>query len=158
MKNVILTALIGGALVLTGCVSVIDSGNAVTEPTFSKISSMDKRKIEAAVYDYFDGQGQASFERLDRAFSDKAAMYGVRKGENGNEYLRVWPDMNKVIQGWGSNKNPAGDRDSEILAMNVTDGRIATVHFRSADRFYDVLTLVKIDGEWEIATKVFVNQ
>ena len=27
-----------------------------------------------------------------------------------------------------------------------------------ADRFYDVLTLVKIDGDWEIAAKVFVSQ
>jgi len=53
---------------------------------------------------------------------------------------------------------PAGERDSAILDLHVTDGRIATVHFRSADRFYDTLTLVKVNGDWEIAAKVFVNQ
>jgi hypothetical protein len=85
-------------------------------------------------------------------------MFGVRENDQGDEYLRVWPDMNQVLKNWGSNANPHGERDSEILDMEVTDGRIATVHFRSADRFYDVLTLVKIDNEWTIASKVFVSQ
>lgn len=159
MKTLLTTALIATSFSLTGCISVIDSGNNDgAYSNFDGISSSDKRKIEAVVYDYFDGQGEADFDRLDRAFNENAAMFGVRTSDSGNEYVRVWPDMNKVIKNWGDNPNPAGDRDSAILDMHVTDGRIATVHFRSADRFYDTLTLVKVNGDWEIAAKVFVNQ
>jgi len=51
--------------------------------TTDGVSSSDKRKIEAAVYDYFDGQGEADFARLDRAFNENAAMFGVREDDNG---------------------------------------------------------------------------
>jgi hypothetical protein len=159
MKTLLTTALLASAMSLTGCISVIDSGNNDgAYSNFDGVSASDKRKIEAAVYDYFDGQGEADFTRLSRAFDDGAAMFGVRENDQGEEYLRVWPDMNKVIERWGNNPNPHGERDSAILDMKVTDGRIATVHFKSADRFYDVLTLVKIDGDWKIASKVFVSQ
>ena len=42
--------------------------------------------------------------------------------------------------------------------MDIVDDRIAVVMFRSADRFYDALTLVNIDGEWKIIQKAFVLQ
>ncbi len=158
-KTVLSSAFIALSLGLTGCISVIDASDSKdARVSYSSVNPSDMRKIEAAVYDYFDGQGLADYDRLDRAFNDNAAMFGVRENESGDEYLRVWPDMNAVLKRWGDNPNPHGERESEILSVDVTDGRIATVHFKSADRFYDVLTLVKIDGDWEIAAKVFVSQ
>ena len=124
----------------------------------SVASVEDVEAIQAAVYDYFDGQGYADFERLDRAFADNATMHGVMVNDEGEASLRQWDDFQSTLQAWGSNENPPGERDGEILSYHVTDGRIATVHFRSADRFYDTLTLVKMNGDWVIATKVFVRQ
>lgn len=165
MKTLLKTgAMIAASLAMTGCISVVEAGNNDRESysgvttAYAPVTKADERMIKAVVYDYFDGQGEASFARLDRAFADNASMFGVAEDDNGNEFVRVWPDMNKVIENWSSNPNPVGARDSDIISMAVTDGRIATVHFRSADRFYDVLTLVKVDGDWEIASKVFVNQ
>lgn len=120
----------------------------------------DKAAIEAAVLDYFHGQGEASAERLNRAFaSDHATMVGVLKNDDGEELIRSWKDMNEVIANWSSNDNPPGGaRDGEILDMHVVDGRIATVLFRSTDRFYDALTLAKVNGQWKIIAKAFVLQ
>ena len=120
----------------------------------------DKAAIEAAVYDYFHGQGEASEERLFRAFAaDHASMVGVVKNDNDEEELKSWKDMSEVLTNWASNDNPPGtEREGEILNIQITDGRIATAHFRSADRFYDVLTLAKLDGEWKIIAKAFVLQ
>ena len=151
MKKLFCYTALAGVLVMGGCET---TNMAKADP----ISATDKTAISAAVMDYFEGQGEASFERLDRAFNDNASMFGVAKNDAGEAYLRVWPDMNEVIKRWGANDNPPGERDGEILHMNVVDGRIATVQFRSADRFYDALTLVKIDGQWQIAAKVFVRQ
>lgn len=120
----------------------------------------DKAAIEAAVMDYFDGQGEASAERLNRAFArDIASMVAARKNDEGVVALTAFKDMGSVLDNWAANKNPPGaGRDHEILDMHVQDGKIATVVFRYADRFYDALTLIKIDGEWKIVAKAFVEQ
>ena len=120
----------------------------------------DEAAIRAAVLDYFHGQGQGSIERLNRAFAvEQASMVGVMRADDGKETLRAWKDMREPLTNWSKEPNPAApDRDGEVLGMQVTDGRIATVTFRSTDRFYDALTLVKIDGEWKIVAKVFVRQ
>ena len=120
----------------------------------------DKAAIEAAVLDYFHGQGEGSIERLNRAFdADNATMVGVMKNDDGSEAVKSWKDMNEVLANWSKEPNPgAPERDGEILDMHVVDGRIATVMFRSTDRFYDALTLAKVNGQWKIIAKAFVRQ
>ncbi len=120
----------------------------------------DKEAIKAAVFDYFHGQGEASRERLFRAFdADNSTMVGVVKSEDGSEMVRSWKDMNVVLSNWASNENPAGgDRDGEIISMNMVDDQLAVVLFRSTDRFYDALTLGKVNGDWKIIAKAFVLQ
>lgn len=120
----------------------------------------DEAAITRAVFDYFHGQGEASAERLNRAFlADKAVMISVLPAEGGGETVTTYTNMTEVLGRWAANANPAGgDRDGEILDMHITDGRIATVHFRYTDRFYDTFILAKIAGEWRIVSKVFVRQ
>jgi hypothetical protein len=128
-------------------------------PTLAQTSA-DEQAVTRAVFDYFHGQGEASAERLQRAFlADKAVMIAVAPAEGGGETVTTYNDMNEVLTRWAANPNPPGGaRDGEILDMHITDGRIATVMFRSTDRFYDALTLVKVNGEWRILSKVFIRQ
>jgi len=120
----------------------------------------DKAAIKVAVFDYFHGQGEASRERLFRAFdADNSSMVGVVKSDDGKDAVRSWKDMNEVLGNWSSNASPAGgDRDGEIISMNMVDDRLAVVLFRSTDRFYDALTLGKVNGQWKIIAKAFVLQ
>jgi len=120
----------------------------------------DKAAIEAAVNDYFQGQGEASETRLFRAFAaDHATMVGVVKDDDGKEIIKSWKDMTSVLDKWSTNKNPVGgDRDGEILSMNIVDDRLAVVLFRSTTRFYDALTLAKLNNEWKIIGKSYVLQ
>lgn len=127
-------------------------------PAFAETA--DEAGIRAAVFDYFNGQTVASAEQLNRAFvADNATMMGLMRAQDGTETLRTWRDMNEVIANWSANPNPnAPARDGEILHMNIVDGRIATVLFRSTTQFYDALTLMKIDGQWRIVAKAFIRQ
>ena len=120
----------------------------------------DRAAIEAAVFDYFHGQGEASAARLHRAFSaENASMVGVRKGDDGVESVHSWKDMSEILANWSANENPPGaDRDGEIVAMEVVDNRLAVVLFRYTDRFYDALTLAKVNGDWKIVQKAFIEQ
>lgn len=122
--------------------------------------SADHAAIKAAVMDYFDGQGEASAERLNRAFArDIASMVGAVKNDDGVVELQAYKNMGDVLDRWTSNENPPGaGRDHEILDLHIVDGRLATVMFRFEDRFYDALTLAKIDGQWKIVAKAFVEQ
>lgn len=150
MRPVLVSTVLCG-LFLASCATTVPNPVMI-------VSAEDRIEIEARVYDYFDGQGYASAERLDRAFADNATMHGVMTADDGAHTLRQWPDFQQTLEAWGSNDNPPGERDGEILSISVVDDLIATVQFRSADRFYDALTLVKVNGEWVIATKVFVRQ
>lgn len=117
----------------------------------------DEEAITAAVFDYFEGQGERSAERLNRAFhAETAQMVGVMDGEDGTD-VRTWA-MNETIPRWSEGEPSTDDRVGKIMSMNIADGRLATVMFDSDGRFYDALTLAKIDGEWKIVQKVFVRQ
>ncbi|MBO1254422.1 nuclear transport factor 2 family protein [Alteromonas sp. 5E99-2] len=120
----------------------------------------DKVAIEAAVNDYFQGQGEASKERLFRAFAaENATMVGVVKDEQGKDVIKSWKDMTTVLNHWSSNENPAGGNlDGEIISLNVVDDRLAVVLFRSTTRFYDALTLAKVNDEWKIIGKSYILQ
>ena len=113
--------------------------------------------IEAAVFDYFDGQTERSAERLARAFSDQALMIWVRKNDDGVDAVNSVP-IKEVLPRWAEG-GPAGKpRIGKILHMDVVDDRIATVMFDSDGRFYDALTLAKVGDEWKIIGKAFVLQ
>ena len=124
------------------------------------VHAEDRAAIEAAVFDYFHGQGEASAERLNRAFSaEHASMVGVTKGDDGREQVRAWKDMSEVLSNWSANDKPEGGaRDGEIIAMEIVDDRLAVVLFRYTDRFYDALTLANVNGDWKIVQKAFIAQ
>lgn len=151
------SALALGGFAITGCVHVTSSDRSYVE----EIEAYDPEvaAIEAVVLDYFDGQGEGSLERLNRAFHPDSSMFGVTTTDDGVETLRVWPKMGDVVKNWAANENPPGaGRDGEVLSIEIVDDRLAVVTFRYADRFYDAFTMLKLNGEWKIAAKTFVGQ
>ena len=119
-----------------------------------------REAITNAVFDYFHGQGEASAERLNRAFAAEfATMVGVVRDETGAESIKAWKDMTAVLSNWAANENPpGGSRDGEIMAMEIVDDRLAVVLFRSTDAYFDALTLAYVGDEWKIIQKAFVLQ
>lgn len=159
MKHLVLSIGLS-ALGLSGCVYVNGGDGTYKDVYVEKAVSYDPdvAAIEAVILDYFDGQGEASLERLQRAFDSKASMYGVVKNDAGQQSVRVWP-MDETMEAWASNDDPVGaGRDGEVLSIDIVDGRLAVVTFRFEDRFYDAFTMVKVNGEWKIAAKTFVRQ
>ncbi len=161
MKSIFLSVGIS-ALTLAGCVYVdAGEGGYAGAAYVEDYETYDPEvaAIEAVIQDYFDGQGEASLERLQRAFHPNSSMFGVVTNNEGESDLRVWPKMYDVIEGWAQNDNPPGaGRDGEVLSIEIVDDRLAVATFRYADRFYDAFSLVKIDGEWKIAAKTFIRQ
>jgi len=139
------------AVVLTAC-----ANQAVP---VADAKPVDVRAVKEVVLDYFQGQGEASELRMNRAFaSEIATMVTVSPDEEGQVSF-VRREMSEIIPLWASNTNPPGaSTDYEFMSLNIIDGRLATVTFRSRDRFYDALTLMKSGNEWRIVSKVYVRQ
>jgi len=159
MRHLVLSIGLG-ALALSGCVYVSGGHGTYKDADVEETTSYDPdvAAIEAVILDYFDGQGEASLERLQRAFDSKASMYGVVTDDAGQQSIRVWP-MDETMQAWASNDDPVGaGRDGEVLSIEIVDSRLAVATFRYEDRFYDAFTLVKVNGAWKIAAKTFVRQ
>ena len=161
MKTIFLSVGIS-TLTLAGCIYVDANEGAYVGDAYVEdydVYNPEVAAIEAVIQDYFDGQGEASLERLQRAFHPNSSMFGVITTDEGKSELRVWPKMYDVIEGWAQNDNPPGaGRDGEVLSVEIIDDRLAVATFRYADRFYDAFSLVKIDGEWKIAAKTFIRQ
>ncbi len=159
MKHFVLSIGLG-ALAVSGCVYV-SGGDGIHRDVFVEETASydpDIAAIEAVILDYFDGQGEASLERLQRAFDSKASMYGVVTDDTGQQSIRVWP-MDETMEAWASNDDPVGaGRDGEVLSIDIVDSRLAVVTFRFEDRFFDAFTMVKVNGAWKIAAKTFVRQ
>ncbi len=148
MKQAILIpALLAAAT--AGCTTV-HTNQVVAAP------SAEEAAVKAAVLDYFQGQGQASADRLNKAFAEDVAVM-VSPAREGPGFQRR--EMSEIIPAWASNSNPIGERsDYSFLSVEIVDDRLATVTFRSTDRFYDALTLIKHSGEWQIVAKAYVPQ
>ncbi len=144
------------AFVLICVLVFVSAAVADDRPT----SDADRAAIEAAIYDYFDGIGGADAERLNRAFAaGNATMVGLFINEDGKHELTTARDMEKTLWRWAANDKPEGmGRDGEIIDMSVVDGKIAMVMFRYKDQYYDILSLLKIDGAWKIVSKTFYER
>lgn len=125
--------------------------------TLSALASDEEAQIKAAVMNYFEGQGEASYERLQKAFHLKASMLSPVVNDQGKSDLKIW-EIEPALKRWSSGSPLPEGRTGRFLNIHIMDGRLASVSFDSNGRFYDLLTLAKMDGEWKIINKAFIRQ
>jgi hypothetical protein len=108
--------------------------------------------IQEVMQAYTAGAISGRIEDLSPAFYQEATIHGY-----------VGPDLfGGPIQGfyeWHKENGPAADLRARITSIDVESG-IATVRMEldnwTGHRFTDMFTLLEMDGEWKIISKVFV--
>lgn len=112
-------------------------------------------EIRALLQDYFDGLHFSDAERLGRVFH-ASAMYACATSGT----LQVL-DMAAYLPVVAQRPSPASlgqPRQDEIVSIEMAGPAtaLARVHCTIAPkRFTDLLTLVRVDGQWRILAKVF---
>ena len=161
LKNIIvLLPLIG----LVSACAPAKANTDVEKPTNASsvmhMSPETQAEIKAVLYDkYLGGQKKGDAALLKDAFHSDSVMFRPDKTEDGKTSLRTWTDMHSVLEGWAKRSNPSMDfKNYEILSISAVDERMAVVLFKFNESVYDAMTLVKIDGEWQIAAKVYIEQ
>jgi hypothetical protein len=115
----------------------------------------DRKAIEAVVQTYLDGLHEGDADKLASAFHPTSALTQWWEGELKIVPRDVWLD---AVRKRPSPKAQGLARSDEILSIELHGPEMAVATLRCAipPRFFtDVLSLLKIDGRWQVAQKVF---
>lgn len=120
-------------------------------------SSTDYDAIKATIENYFDGLRFADRARLEQAFAvEYAHMKGYIKDADGKLVESSRP-MHEVIDEWVA-RDPNPDLKGRIVSINIYSDVAAQATFDFNGIYTDAFQLAKIDGQWRIMNKFYVNQ
>ncbi|MSP68026.1 MAG: nuclear transport factor 2 family protein [Alphaproteobacteria bacterium] len=121
------------------------------------MSSGGLGEIERVLQDYFDGFYESSVDKLKRVFHPQAHLYSLAEGKLADA------DMPAVYARTASRTPPKASgqaRLDRILAVDQSgpNTALARVELAIGPRlFTDYLSLMRIDGRWQIISKTFTS-
>ena len=120
--------------------------------------SDDTVAIEAAVKMYLDGLYEGDAEKLAAVFHPTSRL---TYEEGGNVAILPRDQWLELVRGRPSPKSRGLARHDEILGVDQASPTMAFVKLKCAipPRFFtDYLSLLKIEGKWQVAQKVFATE
>jgi hypothetical protein len=119
----------------------------------------DVKNIEGVIQSYLDGLHEGDADRVASAFHPTSALTSVTDaGELVITPRDVWLDN---VRTRPSPTHRGLPRHDEVLSIDLVSPTMAYVKLKCAipPRFFtDQLSLLKIDGRWQIAQKVFITE
>ena len=128
---------------------------SVAGPVVAQNVDADDAAIRAVVHVYFRGHATANADTMRAAFHPTAHIEGLRNGQ-----FVSWTVDQYVANFRGQ---PAADEATRARVIDVVD-RVGTAAMvkatlkHGATTFTDYFVLLKVDGSWRIANKVYHAQ
>ena len=114
--------------------------------------SGEEAAVRAAVQQYLKGHATGSAEEMRKAFLPSARIEGIRSGT-----FTSWTAEEYASRFTGKPAADEATRKRTIDSVNVSGtaamARATLVH--GATTFVDYFVLLKVDGQWKIANKVY---
>ena len=125
--------------------------------TAANDSVSDYDAIKVTIENYFNGLRQADRAQLEAAFAvEFAHMKGYIKNSDGKLVESSRP-MTEVIDEWVAREpNPA--LQGSIVSINIYSDVAAQATFDFNGIYIDAFQLAKINGQWKIMNKFYVNK
>lgn len=117
----------------------------------------ERAAIEAMVQDYFDALYEGDADKLARVFLPTSALTSE---QNGTVTVLPLADWLRAVRERGSPKARGLARDDGILLIDQSGPTTAFVKVKCQippRYFTDYLSLLKVDGHWRVAQKVFAT-
>ena len=120
--------------------------------------SDERKAIEAAIRTYFDGLYEGDAEKLAQAFHPTSVLTSEQDGK-----LQVLPydEWLDLVRNRPSPKAKSLARGDEIVSIDQSSPTSAFVKVKCQippRYFTDYLSLLKIDGRWQVVQKVFATR
>ena len=107
--------------------------------------------IAKAVQHYIDGAKSGSGDDMKPAFHRDATIFGYAGAD-------LFGGPIQLLFDWCDQSDPATELQARIASIDVAK-TVATVRLELSNlngaRYTDMFTLLKVDGEWKIMSKVF---
>ena len=118
------------------------------------IPAMSERAaIARTIQRYVEGGKTGRTDDMKRAFHPGATIFGYIGSE-------LFGGPIQLLFDWNDQNGAATGLEAQIISVDVMES-IATVRLEldnwSGHRFTDMFTLLQIDGEWKIMSKVFYS-
>ncbi len=107
--------------------------------------------IAKTVQHYIDGAKSGSGDDMKPAFHKDATIFGYAGAD-------LFAGPIQQLFAWNDQNGPATGLQARIASIDLVD-TVATVRLElnnwNGSRYTDLFTLLKVDGEWKIMSKVF---
>ncbi len=107
--------------------------------------------IAKAIQPYIDGMKSGSGDDMKPAFHKDATIYGYAGAD-------LFGGPIQQLFDWSDQSGPAAELQAQVASIDVVD-TVASVRLElnnwNGSRYTDLFTLLKVDGEWKIMSKVF---
>ncbi len=117
--------------------------------TTTKVNEYDA--IARAVQHYINGAKSGKGDDMKPAFHEDATIFGYVGAD-------LFAGPIQQLYAWNDQNGPATGLQARIASIDLID-TVATVRLElenwTGNRFTDLFTLLKVDGEWKIMNKVF---
>ena len=119
--------------------------------TNTAISLSEYDAIAKTVQHYIDGGKTGRSDEMKLAFHPDATIFGYAGAE-------LFAGPIQMLFDWVDQNGPATELQGRVTSIDLIE-TVATVRLElenwSGRRFTDLFTLVKVDGDWKIISKVF---
>lgn len=115
------------------------------------IGAQDLEAINQVMGLYVEGAIKGSSDIMRPAFHDGATVFGY-VGED----LLAGPI--ELLFDWNDNNGPAKELETQIARVEISSSTASVrveLHNWTGNRFTDLFTLLKFDGDWKITHKAF---
>ena len=117
------------------------------EPT----DASEHETIATTLQHYIDGAKSGRGDDMKPAFHKDATIFGYAGAD-------LFGGPIQKLFAWNDENGPATDLQARIASIDLID-TVATVRLEldnwTGSRFTDLFTLLKVEGEWKIISKVF---
>lgn len=123
------------------------------KPNPENHNQQDYKDVSEAVFNYVYGVATNDWPRIQKAYDVPKAQMKLITGDPGAEKVFVIPIEQVWEKIWSTlPKNP--NHTAEILNISVHEGRIALVTLNNNNKYFDVLSLYKVNDSWKIYDKL----
>jgi hypothetical protein len=119
----------------------------------------DVSSIEGVIQSYFDGLHEGDTAKIAGAFHSTSALTSVT--DDGELQILPRDQWLDRVRSRPSPKQQGLSRHDQVLSIDLVGPTMAYVKLECAipPRFFtDQLSLLKIDGRWQIAQKIFMTE
>ncbi len=130
---------------------LFNTKRGVSQRTTAPTQLNEENAIAAAVQHYIDGVKSGKGDEMKPAFHKDATIFGYAGAD-------LFGGPIQQLFDWSDGHGPAKELTARIAKIDLVD-TVATVRLEldnwSGSRYTDLFTMLKVDGQWKIMSKVF---